>query len=229
MHILYKVTYLPHLETEYPKYYIGSKYNYKGNYYGSVDSKQVYSYTEGKSLRDWWKEQKQQPQNFLFEVIECFQEITPEELILRERDLQLKLDVLSEHYFNHSIATKGFCSKKRSEESRKHISNKTKQYWESEEGKLKKQRLTERNKNCQSEWMTEKWQSPSEAMLNRIVHGRPKGSKDLTTRKIRSSIKQVRHNSIIYKNAHEASKIVGVHPVSIRRWCKNKINDWSYV
>ena len=229
MHILYKVTYLPHLETEHPKYYIGSKYNYKGDYFGSVDSKQVYSYTNGKPLRDWWKEQKQYPESFLFEIIESFEEITPEELVIKERDLHIKLNVLSESYFNHSIATKGFCSKKRSEESKKHISNKTKKYWDSDAGKMKKQRLTERNKNCQSDWMKQKWQSPSEAMLNRIVHGRPKGSKDLTTRKSRSSIKQVCHSNVIYEDANKAAQIFGVHPVSIRRWCKNKINDWSYV
>ena len=58
MNILYKVTYLPHLNTNWPKYYVGSKYNYKGNYFGSVDSKQIYEYTEGLTLKDWWKKEK---------------------------------------------------------------------------------------------------------------------------------------------------------------------------
>lgn len=167
MHILYKVTYLPHLGTNHPKFYIGSKYNYKGNYYGSVASKQVYEYTEGKSLKDWWKIQKLTPENFSFEVLEVFGDITPKELVNKERDLQLKLDVLSESYFNHSVATKGFCSKKRSEESIKHISNKTKQYWDSDAGQLKRQRLVERNernKKIHSDLMIEKWKNPSDAM-----------------------------------------------------------------
>jgi hypothetical protein len=174
MHILYKVTYLPHLGlgTNRPKFYIGSKYNYKGNYYGSVASKQVYEYTEGKSLKDWWKIQKLTPENLLFEVLEVFDDITPEELVNKERDLQLKLNVLSESYFNHSVATKGFCSKKRSEESIKHISNKTKQYWDSDAGQLKRQRLVERNernKKIHSDLMIEKWKNPSDAMKEGLI------------------------------------------------------------
>lgn len=89
--------------------------------------------------------------------------------------------------------------------------------------------MAERNKICQSDWMKEKWKNPSDAMINKVYHGRPKGSKDLTTRRIRSSINKVCHNGIIYKDANEAANSIGVHPVSIRRWCKNKINDWSYV
>jgi len=229
MHILYKVTYLPHLGTDYPKFYIGSKYNYKGNYYGSVDSKQIYPYTEGKHLKEWWKEQKQNPDNFLFEIMEVFDTITPEELVERERDLQLSLDVLSEEYFNHSVATKGFYSRKRSDETKKIVSDKTKEYWASEAGVLKKRRLIERNKNYQSGWMKDKWENPSDAMLNKTYHGRPKGSKDLTTRQPRGNIRKVCFDGTIYNNAIEASNIHGVHPVTIRRWCKDNMNKWSYV
>lgn len=229
MHILYKITYLPHLETDYPKFYIGSKYNYTGNYYGSVDSKQVYPYTEGKQLREWWKDQKQTPNNFLFEVLSTFDSITPEQLVERERDLQLSLDVLSEDYFNHSIATKGFCSRKRSEETKKNMSKKTKEYWDSEEGQLKKQRLVERNKKFQSEWMKKKWENPSNAQLNVNISGRPKGAKDLTTRQPRSDIRKVCFAGVVYNDAIEASKIYDVHPVTIRRWCKDNMNNWSYV
>jgi hypothetical protein len=229
MHILYKVTYLPHLNTDYPKFYIGSKYNYKGNYYGSVDSKQVYEYTGGKPLRDWWKLQKESPENFLFEILETFDDITPEELVNKERDLQLTINVLSEEFFNHSIATKGFCSKKRSEETKRSVSQKTREYWESEAGKLKKQRLSERNKKFQSDWMKEKWKNPSESMVNKTYHGRPKGSKDVGERKPRSTIRKVCYDGIVYENAIEASEVYGVHPVTIRRWCKDNMNKWSYV
>lgn len=229
MHILYKITYLPHLGTEHPKYYIGSKYNYKGNYYGSVDSKQIYAYTCGKKLRDWWKEQKRYPERFKIEILEQFGDITPEELVNKERDLHLTMNVLGEEYFNHSIATKGFCSKKRSDETKKNVSKKTKEYWNSEAGQLKKQRLTERNKKFQSEWMKEKWSNPTDAMLNKKYYGRSKGSKDLTTRQLRGNIRKVCYNGKIYINAIEASKDCNVHPVTIRRWCKENINNWSYV
>lgn len=210
MHILYKVTYLPHLETEYPKYYIGSKYNYKGNYYGSVDSKQVYSYTLGKSLRDWWKEQKQQPHNFLFEVVECFEEITPEELVIQERDLQLKLNVLSEQYFNHSIATKGFCSKKRSEESKNHISKKTKEYWESDAGNLKKQRLVDRNKSFQSEWMKQKWKNPSDAQLSAIHHLIKPKTQEHKIKLKQSKLTDIEYKGVIYKGWESLLELTGV-------------------
>lgn len=229
MHILYKITYLPHLGTDYPKFYIGSKYNYKGNYYGSVDSKQIYPYTEGKQLKNWWKEQKQNIENFKFEILQKFDEITPEQLVERERDLHLSLDVLSEEYFNHSVATKGFCSRKRSEESKQHIAKKTKEYWDSEEGQLKKQRLIERNKQHQSNWMKERWKTPSDAQLNANIPGRPKGAKDLKARQPRGNIRKVCFDGIVYNDAMEASKIYNVHPVTIRRWCKDNMNKWSYV
>ena len=116
MHILYKITYLPHLNTKWPKFYIGSKYNYKGKYFGSVDSKQIYDYTEGLPLRDWWK--KQDKNYFLFEILEEFNSITPQELVAKEYDLHVQLDVLSDSYFNHSIATKGYCAVKNSENTK---------------------------------------------------------------------------------------------------------------
>ena len=66
-------------------------------------------------------------------------------------------------------------------------------------------------------------------MLNRIVHGRPKGSKDLVERQPRSNIQKVCCGNIVYGNAIEASKVYNVHPVTIRRWCKDNMNNWSYV
>jgi hypothetical protein len=229
MHVLYKITYLPHIGTNYPKYYIGSKYNYKGNYYGSVDSKQIYDYTNGLQLKDWWKLQKSNPENFKIEILQEFAEITALELVNRERELHIKYNVLSEEYFNHSIATKGFCSIKRGEISKKIISEKTKKYWNSPEGALKKLRLINRNTSVQSDIMKEKWKTPSDAMINMQRNGRPKGAKDLTKRSVRSSIKQVKHKNVVYKNAVEAAEYFNVHPVSIRRWCKENINNWSYV
>lgn len=210
MHILYKVTYLPHLGTEYPKYYIGSKYNYKGNYFGSVDSKQVYPYTNGLSLRDWWKEQKKTPSNFLIEILNSFDDITPEELVLHERNLQLEMDVLSEEYFNHSIATKGFCSKKRSEESKRNVSNKTKQYWDSEDGKLKKERLRERNLTKQSEWMKKKWETPTDAMLSAIKHLREPKTQEHRTKIKESKLTDIEYKGIMYRGWDALLECTGV-------------------
>lgn len=228
-HILYKVTYLPHLNTDLPKFYIGSKYDYIGNYFGSVSSKQEYEFTNGLCLRDWWKWQKQNPSNFDFVILETFYDITPEELVIRERELQLKLNVLSEDYFNHAIATEGFCSKKKSSQTKLVMSTKTKEYWESEDGKLKRQRLIERNRNIKSAEMKKKWSNPTEAMLNRITYGRPKGAKDVGERKLRNDTRQVRHQNTIFKNAVEAANIFNVHSVTIRRWCKLQMNDWGYL
>lgn len=229
MHILYKITYLPHINTKYPKYYIGSKYNYKSNYLGSISSKQVYDYTEGKQLKDWWKEQKKYSERFKFEIIEEFNNITPEELVIKERDLHLTLDVLSEEYFNHSVATKGFCSRKRSDETKQKVAKKTKDYWNSNAGLLKKQRLAKRNESFQSNIMKNKWKNPSSAMINRKITGRPKGAKDLNERKPKNNVRKIYHNGQIYDNAIEAAEKYNVDPVTIRRWCKNKLNYWSYL
>jgi len=225
--ILYRVTYKPHIGTNYPIYYVGSKYNYKGNYYGSVDSKQVYDYTNGSSLKEWWKKQKKE--NFIFEILEECGEITPQKLVEKEHDLHVKLDVLSDLYFNHSIATKGYCSVKNSENTKKKKSEKTKEFWQSESGQLKKQRLVERNKTTHKIIMTEKWKSPSDSMLNRICNGRPKGSKDIQKRKQRETHK-IYAEGKIFDNATEASKHFGIHVVNVRRKCRlEKYTEWKYL
>jgi len=229
MHILYKITFKPHLNTNYPKFYIGSKYNYKGNYFGSVDSKQIYEYTEKLSLRDWWKKQKNNKDNFLFEILETFDNISTQELIIKERDLQIKLNVLSDDYFNHSIATKGFCSIKNSEITKKIKSIKTKEYWDSLPGFHKKQKLIERNKNQQSDAMKEKWKNPSEKMKNRVIAGRTKGSKDFKKRK-QKPIKRIFADGLIFNDALSASKHFGIDPVNIRRRCRlNYKGNWKYL
>lgn len=227
MHILYKVTYLPHLNTVWPKFYIGSKYNYKGNYFGSVDSKQIYEYTCGLPLREWWK--KQDLTNFHFEVLESFDSITPQELVAKEHDLHLQLDVLSDLYFNHSIATKGYCSVKNSEQTKQKKSKKTKQFWNSPEGLLKKQRLIEKNKTTHKKIMLEKWKNPSESMLNRSITGRPKGAKDLLKRKQKKSLK-ISVNGIIFNTAKDASVHFGIDVVNVRRRCRmEKYTEWNYL
>jgi hypothetical protein len=229
MHILYKITYLPFLDTNNPKYYIGSKYNYKGNYYGSLASKQIYDYTEGMTLKEWWKTQKNNTEFFLFEIIEEYSNITPQELVNRERDLHLQLNVLGDEYFNHSIATKGFCSQKNSPNTRELKTIKTKEYWNSESGKQKKDRLVSRNRKIMSGIMLEKWKNPSDAMLLRKISGRPKGAKDLNTRK-EKPVRKIFAEGIIFHSAEDAAKHFNIHPVNIRRKCRLNYNGtWRYI
>lgn len=231
MHILYKITYLPHIGTSYPKYYIGSKHNYKGNYYGSVSSTQIFEYTNGMELKKWWKQELKYKDNFLFEILSQFEDISPLELVEKEFELHVKLDVLSDEYFNQSIATKGWVSCTNSAQTKQKKSEKTKLYWNSAAGKLKKERLAERNRQTMSIVMREKWKNPTEAMLNAkdIIPGRPKGSKDLKPRKERP-VRKIYADGMIFKDAIEASIFFNIHVVNIRRRCRCNYNgNWRYL
>jgi hypothetical protein len=230
MHILYKVTYLPHIDTELPKYYIGSKYNYKGNYFGSVSSNQVYEYTEGIPLKEWWKTQRQFLERLEFEILETYDDITPKELVIKEYNLHIKLNVMSSEYFNHSIATKGWCSVTNSAQTKKLKSDKAKEYWDSDAGQLKKHRLIERNKQHQSNIMKEKWANPTEAMLGAERRGRPKGAKNLTKSKERVTIRKIYADGLIFDNAKDAAIYFSIDPVNIRRRCRLKYKGtWRYL
>ena len=148
MNIIYKITYLPHLNTNYPKFYIGSKMNYSSSrfYLGSVSSKQIFEYTENMPLYQWWKlKTKNCSSDFLFEILEIYN-CDANELLLYEEQWQRKLDISSNEYFNQAYATKNFCSKKNSESQKLLKSKKTKEFWASPEGELKKERLRARNK-----------------------------------------------------------------------------------
>lgn len=117
MNIIYKITYLPHLNANYPKFYIGSKMNYSSSrfYLGSVSSKQIFEYTENMPLYQWWKlKTKNYSNDFLFEILEIYN-CDAKELLLYEEQWQRKLDISSNEYFNQAYATKNFCSKKNSE------------------------------------------------------------------------------------------------------------------
>jgi len=213
MHVVYKITYIPHLNTEHPKYYIGSKYNYKPGYFGSVASKQVYDYTDGMYLKDWWKIQKQCPENFIFEILEIFDDITPDELIKRELLFQQQYNVLSEDFFNHSLATVGFCGAKRGEVSRKLISQRMKDFWASGEGQEKRERLIERNQKQQSTVMLEKWKDPSDKMIEYRARLGKNTKSDETKLKMsiaRRSKLVVEYNGIVYNGWKDLYEKTGV-------------------
>jgi hypothetical protein len=151
--LIYRVWYLPFVMSDKnPKYYCGSKYHYKGNYFGSPSAKLITEYSNGMSLKDWWKSEiKRDKSNFYFEILEiCDPSCTPEQLILKEVEWHTKLNVLSEDYFNQCIAAKNFYSRERrgpaSASTKRKQSQKTTEYWASTEGMAKKERVKQRNK-----------------------------------------------------------------------------------
>jgi hypothetical protein len=221
MDIIYKITYVPHLGTKFPKYYIGSKKNYNPNvfYMGSVASKQIFDYTDGLELRHWWKEKlKTNLEDFIFEILEEYKNINPKDLVLIEKSVHEKLEVLGEEYFNQSIATLGWVSDKNTSYTKLKKSIATRAYWASPEGILKRQRLSERNAKVKSEEMTERWKNPSDEMLNRKISGRPKGSKDIGARKPKQ-FRKVYAEGVIYNSMRQAAIYYNVTSNTIKRRC----------
>ncbi len=192
--VLYKITYLPHIETTYHKYYIGSKHNYNRKYTGSVSSQQRFEYTGELILKDWWKQKNiVEPENFLFEVLETFDNITPHYLVILERDLQLKLDVAnSRDFFNQGIATEGWVAMPNTKETRKKKSEATKKYWDSADGQEKRKRLVESNKKHSSQRLKETWKTQRDALLAGI--SKPKSE----NHRLNISSAKVKSNPIEY-------------------------------
>lgn len=167
MNIIYKVTYLPHLTTNYPKYYIGSKLNYKGNYFGSIASRKKFEFTNESTLKDWWRFQiKKHPENFLFEILEECSMLDKYQLTEKEKEYHLKHNVaISKEYFNQATATGLFVSSKKDNQTKLKMSSSLKEYYQTPEGIEKRKRLVERNKTLHAITMKEKWKQPSEKML----------------------------------------------------------------
>lgn len=232
MHVIYKITYLPHLITQTPPYYyIGSKFNYDGKYMGSPASNQMDWYTEEMSIKNWWKTQIfDKPKDFLFEVLEVVNTDSPQFLVEIEKDYHIKLDVRhSVDYFNKSIATSGWVSSPRTDLTKELASKKTSEYWNSPDGEEKKKRLSERNRATHSEKMKSRWTNPTDSMKNAIHNGRPKGAKDLVPRNPKPE-RSVYVEGIIYESAKLASDTLNIHPATVRRKCKSTtILEWRYI
>jgi len=230
-HIIYKITYIPHKKAgKKPYYYIGSKYNYKGNYYGSLSSKQKSWYSGEDSISVWWKKQvKNNPKNFKFEIIKYFDNISTNDLVSEEKKIHLKYDVThSDEYFNMSMATLGFVSCKKTNVTKKIMSEKTKAFWDSPDGNAKRKRLSERNKKTKSKEMKKLWSNPTEAMLNRVTPGRPKGASDSKPRK-EKQLRKIKCYSKVYPSAKHAADELGTYPIKVRCWARKKYNGWSWV
>lgn len=197
---------------------------------GSVASKQVFDFTEGLSLKDWWKaETKNHKDRFVFEILKSYDNIDAKDLVIEEKIIQEQLDVLSEEYFNQSIATEGFVSRKNTEHTKRKKSEATKKYWSTPEGISKRKRLSERNARVKSKEMKERWKAPTDKMLNKKMEGRPKGARDLNPRKSRPK-RMVMIEKKVYESADEAAKVFNINPVNVRRRCRmDKYTDWCYV
>jgi hypothetical protein len=188
--VLYKITYLPHLETQHHKYYIGSKHNYTRKYTGSVSSQQRFEYTGEMTLKDWWKQKNiVEAENFIFEVLETFDDITPQDLVILERDLQLKLDVVnSQDFFNQGIATEGWVSRPNTKESKKKKSIATKEYWNSDAGQEKRKRLIESNRKHSPQRMRDVWKTQRELLISNL--NKPKTARhknNISSAKVKSN------------------------------------------
>jgi len=224
MHVVYKITYIPHLDTDKPKFYVGSKMNYRGNYYGSVSSKRLFEFTKNQPLCEWWKNEiKENVDNFIFEILETHFEITPSKLLERELQFQLELQCADEDYFNQCYANKKFFSVKNTDETRKIKSEKTKAYWDSPAGKLKKQRLSERNSLVKSEEMKKRWEE--ENFRKRNIE-RFKAPKTLSTREKMSKARLSKFEPIEYRGEYyfgwrHLEKVTGVTKFLYKKYYAN--------
>ena len=229
MHVVYKITFIPHIGTDKPKYYIGSKFNYKPGYFGSVSSKKVFGYTNDIPLHIWWKkEAKDNPGNFKFEILEECSKMNKYELVKCENEWQLHFDIRTSDYFNQVYASGKFVSGAKDKCTKLKLSDSLKKYYSTEEGGLKKERLVERNKATRSSIMKERWQKPTDKMIKRVITGRPKGSQDNKKRVVffRTLTDGVR----VYSNANEAALVYKIAPANIRRRCRiNYKGVWRYI
>ena len=223
MNIIYKITYLPHLINNTPPfYYVGSKHNYNKSYFGSPSSSQKDWYTETMSISDWWKYKvKHSNSDFIFEILSDCGDISPLCLVEIEKKLHLEMDVKnSAEYFNKSIATTGWVSIPRTEESKKHISEKTKLYWNSEEGKLKKERLAARNKITKSEELKNRWKTDEEFRKSASVVGR-KRTDEMKIKDKEGKLKEVEYKGTFYRGWEDLTTNTGVTPFLYKKYYKN--------
>jgi hypothetical protein len=232
MDVIYKVTYLPHIGTNYPKYYIGSKKNWKpgSSYRGSCASRQIFEFTNGLELRVWYKnEVKSNISNFLIEILESYDNASNSFLLQRELENHKKYNVLNEDYFNQTMATLKFCSLPNTDLTKQKKSEATKKYWNSPKGIEKRKRLSERNRKTKSIEMQNKWDNPTPAMINRNISGRPLGAKDLNGRK-KKKVLRVYAEGKIFDNAESAAIYYGIHQNNIRRKCRlDQYADFYYI
>lgn len=104
---IYEITYKPWVNNteDKPWIYSGSDYYDNPSYLGSASSKNMYEWSEGLSVGEWWKyNTKNNPENFEKNVlIECSNAITREELQALESAIQKSEDHRNNNkYFNRT-------------------------------------------------------------------------------------------------------------------------------
>jgi hypothetical protein len=243
MNILYKITYLPHLKNQTPPYYyVGSKYNYDNKYFGSPSSKQKDWYTGDLTICKWWKQKiKTNKDDFYFEIILEYDQISPKQLVEEEKKIHMELDVKnSKEYFNKSVATSGWVSVPRTDDTKKKMSRITKNYWDQNSQKALERRkeLSERNRKIKSKQLKEKWKNPTDKMLKALEKNKSKlkNKSEEWIMNIKNAerkpktAQKVFGCGTIYDSAVDASKVIGIDPVNIRRRCRSKnYQDWYYL
>lgn len=85
-----------------------------------------------------------------------------------------------------------------------------KEVYISEEGKLKKERLRERNMLKHSEWMKQKWETPTEAMLDAIKHFKEPKTQEHKTKIKESKLTDIEYKGKIYRGWDALLKTTGV-------------------
>lgn len=198
--IIYVITYKPHVDHHsLPCYYIGSKFRWDENqkYIGSVSSNEVFSFTDNKPLRVWWKEEwKRSPENFVFEIVEDLEETSIENLLREEFEYQQWADISRERFFNQAYANGKFFSKPKSEETKEKQSKSLAEFYKTKSGEEKRKQISILNKKIKSSQMKESWASPSENQKKSIAL--------LKDRSTHPRSKPVIFNGILYESVTTA-------------------------
>jgi hypothetical protein len=119
---------------------------------------------------------------------------------------------------------------KHCEETKRDISESNKKYYQTPEGLERRKKMSNKNSLIKSEEMKKRWIDDYETLKERTKKGgRKKGSLDKGKRKRRDSIRLITDGKQTFRDAYEASRVYGVHPVNIRRKCRKMIDDWRYV
>ena len=179
--------------------------------------------------------------DFYFEIILEYDEISPKQLVEEEKKIHIELNVKnSEEYFNRSVATSGWVSVPRTDDTKKKMSRITKNYWDQNSQKALERRkeLSERNRKIKSKEMQERWKNPTDKMLKALEKNKSKlkNKSEEWIMNIKNAerkpktAKKVFGCGTIYDSAVDASKVIGINPVNIRRRCRlENYQDWYYL
>lgn len=112
MPVIYLTIYTPWRNNQEgkPWLYIGSKQKDDPKYFGSVSSKHIPNWSNGLTLKDWWKKEiKENPQNFEKKILFSFSESLPKKILLDIESEILKVNdcMNSSVFFNRTNSAAG--------------------------------------------------------------------------------------------------------------------------